>query len=383
MRITVDARLLLERVGIGRYLREVTGRWLGNSDVTRIRFLGDPEALESWLDENDPRGIAGVGRWTDPPYSVRAQARWAARLHRQARDVDVTFFPYHDAPLFRHPSPSVVTVHDLTQLVVPGAFPAWKRLAGGVLVDGALRNADRVVTVSESTRSDIVARVPEAASRVTVVPNGVDPLFRPLGSEERSAAEERWDPLRPFLLAVGSARPHKNLELAVDVLAHVRATQPEMRLVVAGPQDRRIGTVLRKARGLGVEDGVELVGALEDGSLREAYALAELFLFPSLYEGFGLPPLEAMACGTPVLASDRGPLPEVLGNGAVLLDPLDHVAWGREATRLLDDVEAREARIEPALRKVQEYSWERAAEKTLAVLRSAAKGEGRDSGVRT
>ncbi len=116
-------------------------------------------------------------------------------------------------------------------------------------------------------------------------------------------------------------------------------------------------------------------GPLEDERLREVYALAELFLFPSLYEGFGLPPLEAMACGTPVLASNRGPLPEVLGDGAVLLDPLDHEAWSREATRLLDDVGMRQARIEAGLGKAGEYSWNRAAEQTLAVLRSVAHGK--------
>lgn len=371
MRILVDARVF-SNVGVARYLRALASRWLLDSQVDGIRFLGDPGTLKTWLDGKDPRGISRVGRWTDAPFSVRAQLRWATRLHRNANDVDVTFFPYHDAPLFRHPSPSVVTIHDLTPFVLPRAFPAWKRLAGGVLVDGALRNADRVVTGSENSRDDILARAPDVAPRVAVIPHGVDSLFRPLEPEERTAVEERWDRLRPFLLAVGSARPHKNLELAVEILAQVRATHPEVRLVIAGPQDRRVRSVLRRARARGVLDAVELVGALEDERLREAYALAELFLFPSLYEGFGLPPLEAMACGTPVVASDRGPLPEVLGDGAVLLDPLDREAWEGEATRLLDDAGERRARVEAGLRKAREYSWDRAADETLAVLRDVA-----------
>lgn len=375
MRITVDARLLRKNVGIGRYLREVTGRWLLRADVSAIRLLGLPGELSEWLADRDPRGIAHVDPWTDPVYSARAQIRWPLSLAGGTAQPDVTFFPHYDVPLFGHPSPSVVTVHDLSHVRVPRSFPPHKRLLAPVLIDGALRRASRVITVSERTRRDVLARHPPLRGHVHVVPNGVSDFFRPLTVEERNG-EVVWERHKPFLLVVGTPRPHKNLELAVEVLARLRRFGRDLRLVIVGPTDRRASDVIRAARGLGVAEVVEFEGPVDDFSLRNAYSAGSLLLFPSLYEGFGLPPLEAMACGTPVLASPVGALPEVMADIAPLLDPRDIAAWTDEALLILDDTQERQRRIDRGLQRVKEYSWDRTADETLHVLRLAREEDG-------
>ena len=196
MRIHVDARLL-RAGGIGRYIREITGPWLREPEVASVRFLGRPEELEPWLDEVDVRGIAEVTAWSDPPYSLRAQLRWPGLGSRRA-EPDVTFFPHYDAPMIRHPRPSLVTVHDLIQYRLPEGFPGWKRWGGARLLGRAVTNATGIVAVSEATGEDLARRFPGAAAKVRVVKNGVSEVFRPLTPSEREAARERLGRLSPF-----------------------------------------------------------------------------------------------------------------------------------------------------------------------------------------
>lgn len=372
MRILLDARLL-DRGGIGRYLRELASRWLREDSVREVHFLGRGEELEEWLEETDPRGIATWTSWSDPPFSVRGQLRWAASLRRLARDADVTFFPHYDVPLLRHPSPSVVTIHDLTHFLVPSAFPRLKRLAGRFLLKGAVRRAGAIVTVSQNSARDLAEWATQSSGKVSVVHPGVSPCFRPLDGGELDRARRRWSEYRPFILAVGAPKPHKNLDLAVRLLARLRDRSRDLRLLVAGVPIRRETQRLRAlASELGVEDALVPLGPRDDSELVELYSAAELFVFPSLNEGFGLPVLEAMACGTPVLASDRASIPEVAGEAAVLADPEDAAAWEAGARRLLDAPEERQSLVSKGLERAERFSWDRSARETLRILRAVA-----------
>jgi glycosyltransferase involved in cell wall biosynthesis len=374
LRVLVDARLL-NGGGIGRYLRELCSRWLRDPRLESIRFLGRPSELESWLAEVDERGIGSIERWPDGPYSPVAQLRWPLAFWGARRAADVVFFPHYDVPCLAHPAPSVVTVHDLTHFRVPELFPAVKRWGGRLLLRAALSRATRLVTVSRFSRDDLVRWRPSIAEKLVVIPNGTSPAARPLSPEEQERALVRWGGYRPYLLAVGGFRPHKNLSLAIALLARLRRSHPDLRLLLAGPRDDHAARVEAEARAAGLGEAVVHVGPVADDQLRELYGLAEMLVFPSLYEGFGLPPLEAMACGTPVLVSNRGALPEVVGEAAPALDPGDVAAWEEEALRLLRDPALRARRCAAGQGRARLFSWDRSASETLEVLlRVAARG---------
>ncbi len=363
MRIQVDARMV-RAGGIGRYIREITGPWLDDDRVEAIRFLGRPEDLEPWFQSLGESSKASIAVWKDTPYSPVAQLRWPRLRQRGGAAPDVSFFPHYDVPLLYHPHPSVVTIHDLIHFKVPRAFPWWKRQAGLVLLKGALTRASRILTVSEYSRGDILGLRPDVMEKIEVVPNGVSQAFRPPTEVERRMAEKRLGHLRPFVLAMGNPRPHKNLQLVLEVVERVRGKWPELRLVLVGPGEGSM------------PEWAETVVADRDQDLRDLYALSEAFLFPSLYEGFGLPPLEAVACGTRVLASDRTSVPEVMAGRGLLLDPLDSSAWAEALLSLRDGTESLENALggdEAGQRVVP--SWGEASRLTLAILLAVA-GEG-------
>ncbi len=318
---------MLRAGGIGRYIRETTGPWLAEKRVEEIRFLGRPEELEPWLEELESVALPSIGVWRDRPYRLSAQLRWPWFRKRLGWEPDVTFFPHYDVPLISHPNPSVVTVHDLTQFKLPWAFPWWKRRVGAGLLHGALTRASRILTVSEHSRGDILEMRPDVSEKIEVVPNGVSAVFGPLSEAEKEATEARFGELMPFVLALGDSRPHKNLRWVLKVVEHARAKWPELNLVLVTATDGRPRELLSSVGKREWEEWIHTITASADGQLRELFALCEAFLFPSLYEGFGLPPLEAAACGTRVLVSDRAALPEVIGEQGLLLDPEDLSGW--------------------------------------------------------
>lgn len=374
MKILVDARLL-HGGGIGRFLRQVSARWLREAVVSEIRFLGRSDELDAWLADVDERGIGRSVEFSHPPYALRAQTDWLRRADGLRGNADVAFFPHYDVPLLRHPRPSVLVVHDLTQFLLPEAFPRIKRVAGRILLNRALDQSDHVITVSECSRRDLLRWDPELEARLDVVYPGVDPVFRPLGEGARSRAEGRWEAILPFLLMVGSDRPHKNLVLGPKILGRLEEEWPTLKLVVVGTRRDPSGPVAAAAAAEGVLDRTIELGDVDDASLRELYGLARALLFPSLYEGFGLPPLESMACGTPVIASDRGALPEVLDGHAVLLDPDDPGPWARQVTRILtSDRWIPRASSDSAGREhADSFSWDRTAAEIFEIVRRVAR----------
>lgn len=276
---------------------------------------------------------------------------WLGRRKAAAAGAQVYHCPTPRAPLTRGKPPLVVTVHDLVTLRFPETMTPWSRLYGRATLKRVLDAADIVTVVSNDTANDVTTLLNFDASRVRVVWNGVDNIFF-------SGAREKPPVSGPYVLFVGTPEPRKNLGRLVDAMGVLRKRGWPHRLVMAGGGGW--GNVKVDA------SHVEQVGRVTDQQLVSLYANAACLALPSLHEGFGLPAAEAMAAGTPVVAGNRGALPEVVGNAGVLVDPydVDSIASGIE--RALHE---RDHLIAAGLRRAPQFSWDRAAESMAAIYR--------------
>jgi glycosyltransferase involved in cell wall biosynthesis len=262
----------------------------------------------------------------------------------------------------------VVTIHDLTALLFPEYHTANTREMQARMFRFAQEEADVVIAVSEATRRDIVTYLEIPPERVHVVANGVGAAFRPIS--DGGALKQTLTSLGlvpgGYILHVGTIEPRKNLVRLVEIYGQMRKACPPPipKLVLAGEEGWRSREVLERARG---SEGVLLLGHMPHDVLPALYNGALVFVYPSLYEGFGLPPLEAMACGVPVVASNTSSLPEVVGDAGVLVDPTDTQAIAAVLVSLLSDIERRGEMSARGLARAAEFSWERAARETLKV----------------
>jgi alpha-1,3-rhamnosyl/mannosyltransferase len=296
------------------------------------------------------------------PFSPRQQ--WVIpRLLRQER-ANVYHSPYLLMPLFPG-VPTLVTVHDLIPLLFPAESSPKARIFFRFALAAALRVADKVITVSEATRRDLLNAHPKAAAKTQVCLEGPAQGFAPASEEAISSAKARYKLPDRYLLYVGSNKPHKNLMR----LAHAWSETKREKIVLA-----IAGVVIPGYPAPSETEGsLRLLGRVEDADLPALYSGAELFVFPSLYEGFGLPVLEAMACGAAVACSRCSSLPEVAGDAAVYFDPSDPDSIRQ---RVRDTLARPELLIElrrKSLLQAARFSWEQAARETLALYRALSR----------
>jgi glycosyltransferase involved in cell wall biosynthesis len=250
--------------------------------------------------------------------------------------------------------PAVVTIHDLSFESDPGLMGLRDRFMFRTFVPRSVRRADRVLAVSERTKRDLVEHYGIAEDRIVVTPNGVDPIFRPNGTAPN---------VSPYALFVGGIQPRKDPVTAIEALA---LFDGDLRLVLVGDEKRGGGDVRSAVRRLGLERRVELAGYVGHEGLASLYRGAACLVFPSRYEGFGLPVLEAMASGTPVVATTAGAVPEVAGEAAVLVEPGDPAALADGIRQVLAD---RERFVAAGLDRARQFSWAATARLTLDVYR--------------
>ena len=297
---------------------------------------------------------------------VRGEQQHVPRL-AGSLGVDIVHSLASTAPAWG-PFKRVTTIHDLHYKVVPDAHFGLRGLGMRVLVPLAARRSHRLLAVSEATRRDLVEHLQTPEAKIDVVPNGVSPP----GDVAATPAPELRSRLglgnRPVLLSVSAKRPHKNLARLLDAVAGIPAERRPL-LVVPGYSTPHEDELRRHADGLGIASDVVMPSWVSPEDLEGLYALADAFVFPSLYEGFGLPLLEAMARGVPVATSDRASLPEVAGNAALRFDPEDTGAMRAAIERLLGDGAEAQRLREAGFERVRMFSWERSAELTVASYR--------------
>jgi glycosyltransferase involved in cell wall biosynthesis len=271
----------------------------------------------------------------------------------------------------------VVTVHDLTFFRFPDTLPPLRRVYLRAATRSATRRALRVIAVSRQTRDDLVQYLDVPAEKVDVVHNGVAESFHPAPAEEVALFRQRRGLPRRFLLFLGTLEPRKNVVSLLEAFAGWREQagrdggQEGIKLVVAGAKGWYFERIFARAEQLGLGDEVLFPGFLPAGELPWWYRAADCFIYPSVYEGFGLPVLEAMACGTPVITSSVSSLPEVAGSAAIMVDPQDVPALAEAIGRVVRDAGLREMMRHAGLQQAARFSWDQAAAQTATVYRQA------------
>lgn len=285
--------------------------------------------------------------------------------------VDLMHFPRFAVPVLRA-GRTVVTVHDLAFRHRPETLTAAARRHFETATAKAVRRADAVIAVSEQTRRDILDAYEIPPERVRVVPNGVTPRFHPDGTDAaRDRIGRTYGFQAGFILFVGTLEPRKNVVGLLKAYALLRRTHPDApALVVAGGKGWLYDAIFETAEALNLHPYVHFPGHVPDVDLPDLYRCARAFVYPSFYEGSGLPVLEAMACGVPVVTSNCSALPEAAGDAALLTDPNDPEAIAAALGRILDDEDLARDLRRRGVRQAALFSWDRAAKETLSVYRA-------------
>ncbi|MGC9359367.1 MAG: glycosyltransferase family 4 protein [Anaerolineae bacterium] len=309
-----------------------------------------------------------------PGHSSMARVAWEqVALPRAVRraGVDVLHSPVYAGPLL-YGRPQIVTLHDLSFYLFPHLFPPARRRYLQRMTRATTRRADAVIAVSESTARDAIEILGLPSERVHVIPNGVNPELHPPSDDDIVALRTRYDLPERYVLYLGTLEPRKNLPTLIKAYGLARRSGIQHGLVIAGGKGWYDEPIYEAVRIAGLEEDVRLTGYVPSEHLAALYGAADLFVYPSLYEGFGLPPLEAMACGTPVLVSNVSAMPEVMGKAGVTVNPRESKEIAEAMLSLLADEERRRTLAKAGLERAARYSWENTARLTAALYREVA-----------
>jgi glycosyltransferase involved in cell wall biosynthesis len=374
-RIGINAHLLAEG---GSYRRAGVSRYIYN--------------LLVHLSEADPEGDYAVflnSRCSLPMSSKQKRSRlptqkplvrilWEQFLQPPqlvAAGIALLHSPLNIQPVLL-PCRGVITVMDLTFVVYPGSFKPLQRVYQKVLTGLSARRASRVIAISSSTAKDLTRFFAVPETKTTVIPLGVDATYRPIRDESALASFRLRHSLpEKFILFVGTLEPRKNLVMLLHAYAQFkRQANSNHKLVLAGGKGWFYQPIFATVEELGLQADVLLPGFVPEDELPLWYNTADVFVYPSLYEGFGLPPLEAMACGKPAAVADASSLPEVVGDAALRVDPHQPEEWAAALLRLCQDASLRSDLAARALDRAQQFSWTRMAQQTVQVYRDVLAG---------
>ncbi len=379
MRIGVDyTSAARQRAGIGRYTRELIGALLSLESLNEYTLFAAVGGLKG---DNWSRGIQREGVRVR---SIPVSDDWLARLWHRVRlpipvevitgRLDVFYSPDFALPPTTRRTKTVLTVHDLSFVYYPDAFvPPLRRYLEKV-VPHSIERADVVLADSTRTRSDLISLFDVPPEDVTVIYPGVGSRFRPDPKPgERERLGERYGiGDEPYVLSVGTLQPRKNYVRLIEGFVQLpQDGEAKPRLLIAGGRGWLYDEIIAEASR---HDSVRLLGFVEDEDLPALYRGASLFALTSLYEGFGLPVLEAMACGVPAVCSNTSSLPEVAGDAAMMVDPLDTDALTEAIARVLDDDRLRKKMVDRGLARAATFTWERSARQLLSVVDGLEEG---------
>ena len=367
MKVCLDIQSAVsQRAGVGRYtkcLAEHLGPLAADDQLALFYFDFKRKGMPFDVNGAQQHAVRWVpgrvvqGAWKKlgwPPFDLFAG------------EADVYHFPNFIRPPLRR-GQSVVTLHDVAFLRYPETIEEGNFRYLSACIHETVERANRVITVSQFTANEVQELLKVPAEKVVSIPEGLEPHLKKPDDETITGTKAALGLDKPYLLTVGTLEPRKNIPFLVEVFEQLKDFEGD--LVVAGMPGWKCQPILDRMQDSKIHDRIRYLRFVEEEHLAALYAGAELFTFPSLYEGFGFPPLEAMACETPVLAAATGSLPEVLGDGAVLVEGYDKEAWVAHINKLLADSAERDKLRVSGLARVQTYTWERAAKATWDVYR--------------
>lgn len=369
LRIAVDATAVVE---------QPTGA--ANYTLNLIRALARIDPVNRYFVFVTPRNahLLGVDAPNFTPLLARCRTRPARLFWEQTRlpwlvrrlGIDVLHSPHYTMPVAK-PCRSVVTFCDMTYQLMPELHRRWHRRFFPAMMRWSAHHADRLIAISESTRHDVIRLLGVAADRIVAIPLAGSPAFRVLPAAEVAAVCQRRG-LVPgqYLCYVGVLEPRKNVPTLIDAYARIAGAFPGVSLAIVGRNGWEYEDIFRRVTEHGLGDRVRFLGHVPQDDLVALYNGARAFVYPSRYEGFGLPILEAMQCGTPVVTTTASSMPEVAGEAALLVEPTDVAALADAIARLLsDDTVARDLSAR-GIARAATFSWERCAADTLGVYRA-------------
>ena len=376
MRIGIDANGLTARSGgIGRYAVNLINHIAGvvSPREQHELFIFFHQSFDrSLVDEHSC--IAFVDRFTRIKSNV---LRKGIFLPHSLRSLNIDLFHGVDhigLPFFpgERKCRYVLTVHDMITKLYPEKFTLKHRTIENTLRPLVLRNADRIITVSRSTQNDLLEFFPQCAEKTRVIYQGVDPRFSPRNEHEVKTRLVKYSIDFPYALFLGTLEPRKNIVRVVQGFLRAKEKrQTEHKLVITGRRGWLFKGIINQIEKESLSNDIIFTGFVEDEDLPHFYTGADIFLYPSLYEGFGLPVLEAMACDTPVITSNLSSLPEVAGDAALLIDPMNVEEIADSIVRLLTDDSLRRDMQKKGSKRAEFFSWKRAAEQILDLYEEA------------
>ena len=389
--VVIDGRVIRDHFpGIGRYVYElaralaafpIEDRLLDDGREIRFVLLRQPgqDAGRFELDTLCGTTPDSVIRCADVDANVFGPAaQWKIPTILRKLEADVYHSTFWTGP-FRAGRPTLLTLYDFIGERIPNSVPSPKSRVLALLMRLSIRGADRFISISEAATRDMQDKGIDR-SRITISPLAADERFAPASAGDIQKLRDRFDLSHDLVLYLGINKPHKNLEVLIRAWAEIRKRGAEgvaanAELVIAGAWDPRYPEAKELMHQMAVEESVRFIGQIDEQDLATLYSAASVFAFPSRYEGFGLPPLEAMACGTPAVVSCASSLPEVVGDAGICLDPDDHLAWASTLVRYLEDRDFRLEQARLAQYQAGSFSWERTAQATLDAYKILLSGD--------
>lgn len=362
MRIGIDARSLSRpKTGIGSYTCNLLRSLIKIANGNQFFIYTCREFDESVFGESD---VITVRRSNFPIGTLWTQAVLPFQLEKDK--IDIFHSPETMIPIFGN-TPSIATVNDLISFLFPAGHDLKARLAAN-FYPPVFRKAKRLIAISENTSMDIQNRFGISTGKISVVPISYDEdLFKPV--EDPSGVLRKYDVKQPYILFVGVLSPRKNVGRLIEAFGIILKRGVDINLVIAGPFGWQCKSVFDTVNNLGFSERIKFTGPVDSSDLPAIYSGASIFVFPSLYEGFGIPVLEAMACGTPVITSNVSSLPEVAGDAALLIDPHSSTDLADAICRLISDRDMANLLKTKGFERIKKYSWMRTAEETLKIYR--------------